>query len=55
MTLDRPPQEGPVFEYLVDFVGDLLSEEDMEELLRVLETRPVRSTLSKALRFALVE
>jgi hypothetical protein len=35
MTLDRPPQEGPVFEYLVDF-GDLLSEEDMEELLRVL-------------------
>jgi uncharacterized OsmC-like protein len=54
VTLDRTPQEGPVFEYRVDF-GDLLSEEDMEELLRVLETCPVRSTLSKALRFALVE
>ena len=54
VTLDRTPQEGPVFGYRVVF-GDMLCEEDKEVLLRCLDTCPVRSTLSKPLRFVHME
>jgi putative redox protein len=54
VMLDRTPSEGPVFQYRVD-LGESLSGEDKEMLLAALENCPVRSTLSKPLRFLLME
>ncbi len=50
VSLNRAEPRTPVFEYSVQF-GGALSEAQQSQLLAVIETCPVRNTLSHPLRF----
>lgn len=52
VSLNRSTSEQPTFEYSVEFHGSL-SEQQQEQLLSVLDSCPVRTTLSKPLQFRL--
>jgi putative redox protein len=54
VSLNRGNPSEPVFEYRVEFRG-FISESQKIQLLSALEHCPVRTTLSKPLRFTLCE